>query len=210
MKKMKFLGSLFVLLSVLLLLGTGQVLAEEKTQGDAALQLATMLGLNASSQDNAIASLQAAGISPPGGWNAGAPVGNAFIGQVYAAVNNAISAGKVSPPAGLGNAAAVVGAAFTAIGMPSNAVVRSIAANGGNQASAMQGASYGTSLAMTGGAGFGAGAGEGAGGRGGENPGLGFGAGGSQGATGPAGPGGGYGPGGSGGGGGGGVGTQHR
>ena len=81
MKKAKLLGSLFLLL--LFLLSAGQVLAEEKTQGDAALQLATMLGLNASSKDNAIASLQAAGIAPPGGWNANAPVNNALIGQIY-------------------------------------------------------------------------------------------------------------------------------
>src|SRR5574340_271362 len=162
MKKTKIFGFLFLFMFSLFL-SAGQVLAEEKTQGDAALQLATMLGLNASSKDAAITSLQAAGITPPGGWNANAPVNSAFVRQVYTAVNSAISAGSVSAPSNLGNASALVSAAFTAIGMPSSAVVRAIVNAGGNQTSATQGASYGTSLAMTGGAGFGAGGGEGAG-----------------------------------------------
>lgn len=149
MKKFKFFGLL--LLFLLLLAGAGRVMAAEgRTQGDAALQLASMLGLNNTSKESAVAALQSAGITPPGGWNINAPVTNALVSQIFSAVNSAISAGRVTAPAGLGNASAIVAATFAAIGMPGNTVVNSIVAAGGDPNSARQGATLGPQIASTG------------------------------------------------------------
>jgi hypothetical protein len=118
-----------------------------QTQGDVAVKLAALLGLDSTSVDKAIAGLTAAGIVPAGGWNARAPATQAFIGALYGAVYSAIVAGKIAPHPTLRNAAAMVAAASTAAGVPSNIVVNAIASAGGPRDQASVGASYGVTLA---------------------------------------------------------------
>ena len=136
---------LMVLIVVMggLILNSSQTLAQ--TQGDVAIKLATVLGLDSSSAENAIAALTAAGIVLT--WNSRASATEAFIGALYAAVNSAIEAGKITPPSSLPNASALVAAAATAAGLPSQIVVKAIVAAGGNRDQASAGASYGVSLA---------------------------------------------------------------
>lgn len=136
---------LMVLIVVMggLILNSSQALAQ--TQGDVAIKLATVLGLDSSSAENAIAALTAVGIVLT--WNSRAPATEAFIGALYGAVNSAIEAGKITPPSSLPNASALVAAAATAAGLPSQIVVKAIVAAGGNRDLASAGASYGVSLA---------------------------------------------------------------
>ena len=126
--------------------------AQATTQGDVALKMAGMLGFEVATAEDAAAVLQAEGIVPSGGWNLSAPATPAFIGNLYTAVDNAVAQGKVTPPAALGNASALVSAAATAAGMPSAAVVNAVVQAGGDRASAIQGATYGTTLAAAPGA----------------------------------------------------------
>lgn len=125
------------------ILNSGQALAQ--TQGDVAMKLATLLGLDSSSAKNAIAALTAAGIVLT--WNPTAAATEAFIGALYTAVNSAVQAGKITPPPTVPSAAALVAAAATAAGMPSNVVVKAIVAAGGSQDQASAGASFGVPLA---------------------------------------------------------------
>jgi hypothetical protein len=138
---------LMVLIVVMggLILNSSQALAQ--TQGDVAIKLATLLGLDSSSAENAIAALTAVGIVLT--WNSRASATEAFIGALYAAVNSAIEAGKITPPSSLPNASALFAAAATAAGLPSQIVVKAIVAAGGNRDLASTGASYGVSLAAT-------------------------------------------------------------
>jgi hypothetical protein len=136
---------LMVLIVVMggLILNSSQALAQ--TQGDVAIKLATLLGLDTSSAENAIAALTAVGIVLT--WNSRVPATEAFIGALYAAVNSAIKDGQITPPSSLPNASALVAAAATAAGLPSQIVVKAIVAAGGNRDLASAGASYGVSLA---------------------------------------------------------------
>ena len=145
---------LMVLIVVMggLILNSSQVLAQ--TQGDVAIKLATLLGLDSSSAENAIAALTAAGLvlrtlmsGASTMWNSSAPATEAFICSLHTAVNSAIEAGKITPPSSLPNASALVAAAATAAGLPSQIVVKAIVACGGNRDQASAGASYGVSLA---------------------------------------------------------------
>lgn len=156
-----------------LTLSSGQALAQ--TQGDVAIKLAALLGLDSSSAEIAIAGLTAAGIVFT--WNATAPADEAFISALYPAVNSAIEAGKIYPPSLVVNASALVAAAATAAGLPSQVVANWIVAAGGNRDQASAGATYGVSLGAApprgfggygpGSYGLGLGAGGGAGGGGG-------------------------------------------
>ena len=180
-------GMKVVMVALLLVFAVGIGSAQAATQGDVALNLANLLGLSFSpaTQEAAISALNALGISPAGGWNAGAAADSGFISSLYTSVNAAYASGKVASSAGLGSASASLAAACTMSGISGNTAVGAITGAGGNAGQANQGASYGSSYAGgTGGAGGGGGAG-----------GAGFG---------PGGPGG---AGGSGGGGGGGGGT---
>ena len=154
MKTRKFIKvGLMVLIAVMvgLILNSSQALAQ--TQGDVAIKLATLLGIDNSSAENATAALTTAGIVLT--WNISAPATEAFIGSLYAAVNSAIEAGEITPPSSLPDASALVAAAATAAGLPSQIVVRAIVAVGGNQDQASAGASYGTSFAAAPAGGFG-------------------------------------------------------
>jgi len=144
---------LMVLIVVMggLILNSSQALAQ--TQGDVAIKLATLLGIDSSSPENAIAALTAAGIVFI--WNANTPANEGFVGALYLAVKETIEAGKITPPSMLPNAWALVAAAATAAGLPSQIVVRAIVAVGGNQDQASAGASYGTSFAAAPAGGFG-------------------------------------------------------
>jgi hypothetical protein len=146
MKTRKFIKVGLMVLTVVmvgLILNSSQALAQ--TQGDVAIKLATLLGIDSSSAENATAALTTAGIVFI--WNIRAPATEAFIGSLYAAVNSAIEAGKITPPSSLPDASALVAAAATAAGIPSYIVVKAIIAAGGNREQASAGASYGTSFA---------------------------------------------------------------
>lgn len=146
MKTRKYIKvGLIVLIVVIggLILNSSQAIAQ--TQGDVAIKLATLLGLDSSSAENAIAALTAAGIVLT--WNSRAPATEAFIGSLYTAANSAIEVGKVTPLSSLPNASALVAAAATAAGLPSNIVVKAIVAAGGNRDLASAGASYGVAHA---------------------------------------------------------------
>ncbi len=136
---------LMVLIVVMggLILNPGQALAQ--TQGDVAIKLATLLGLDSSSAENAIAALTAAGVVFA--WNPKMLATEAIICSLFTAVNNAVQAGKITPPPTVPSAAALVAAAVTAAGLPSNIVVKAIVACGGDQDQASIGASFGVSLA---------------------------------------------------------------
>jgi drug/metabolite transporter (DMT)-like permease len=118
------------------------------TQGDVALEMAKLLEFEVTTDDDAVAALQAVGIAPEGGWNISTTATPGFIGSLYSAVNNAISQGMLTPPAALGNASALVAAAAAAAGMDSTTAVNAVTAAGGNQTSASHGASYGTVVTL--------------------------------------------------------------
>ena len=140
---------LFLLVCGLILIPADGI-AQEPTQGDVALQMAGMLGFPAATAEEAIAALVAAGVVPAGGWNSSAPATSGFIGSLYTATNNAIAQGTITPPAGLGNASALVSAAGTAAGMPSSTAVGAVVGAGGDQTSANLGATFGTAAAAAG------------------------------------------------------------
>ncbi|MBW2741197.1 MAG: hypothetical protein JRE64_20670 [Deltaproteobacteria bacterium] len=114
----------------------------QTTQGDVALEMAKLLGFEVTTDDDAVAALQAVGIAPEGGWNISTTATPGFIGSLYSAVNNAISQGTLTPPAALGNASALVAAAVAAAGMDSATAVNAVTAAGENQTSTSHGASY--------------------------------------------------------------------
>ena len=150
MKKNKRQKRGLLLMAVLLtLLGVaalnGEVMAQ--TQGDVAMQLAAILGLNASSPDNAIAALTGKGVVPVGGWSSNAPVGQSFVCPFYGALNGAITAGAISPSKDLNNASALAAAAATAAGLSSSTFVNEVVSCGGDREQASAGASYASSLA---------------------------------------------------------------
>lgn len=134
-----------------LILNSSQAFAQ--TQGDVAVKLATLLGLDSSSPENAITALTAAGIVFT--WNANTSATEGFVGALYLAVKEAIEAGKITPPSSLPNASALVASAATATGLSSNIVVKAIVAVGGNQGQASAGASYGVAFAAAPAGGFG-------------------------------------------------------
>ena len=145
-KRYAWVGSMVFILAVgALILTSGPAVAQ--TQGEVAVRLAALVGLDSTSADTAIAALTAAGIVPAGGWNAAAPATQAFIGAVYTAVNNAVAAGTVTPPAAMNNASSLVAAATTAAGVPSTVAVNAVTAAGGNQGQAATGASFGVAVA---------------------------------------------------------------
>jgi hypothetical protein len=157
MEALKRKKGLLVFISLFLLMGgltfiPAESVAQATTQGDVALKMAGMLGFEVATAEDAAAVLQAKGIVPSGGWNLSAPATPAFIGNLYTAVDNAVGQGKVTLPAALGNASALVSAAATAAGMPSAVVVNAVVQAGGDRASAIQGATYGTTLAAAPGA----------------------------------------------------------
>lgn len=127
--------------------------ASAQTQGDVAIKLATLLGMNITdsagqpSAQLAITALTNAGITPAGGWNAMAPATPQFLGALFAAVNNAVLAGKITPPARASNASALVAAAATSANLPSNEVVNAISSAGGDKDQASTGASFGVTVA---------------------------------------------------------------
>ncbi len=150
MKKNKRTKRGLLLVTVLLtLLGVaalnGEVMAQ--SQGDVAMQLAAILGLNASSPDNAISALTAKGVVPSGGWNANAPVSQSFVCPFYGALNGAITAGAISPSKNLNNASALAAAAATAAGLSSSTIVDEVVSCGGDREQASAGASYAVSMA---------------------------------------------------------------
>jgi len=165
------LSGIRVLLVVLLLLfATGTALAQQPTQGELALNLASMLGLTlppGATQADAVSALNALGISPAGGWSPNAPADSGVISSVFTSLSAAYSAGRVAPTAGLGNPSATLAAAATASGIPSNTVVGAITGAGGNAGQASQGASQGASAGAGGGPGGGSGGGAGGSGGGG-------------------------------------------
>lgn len=177
-------GMKVVMVTLLLVFAIGIGSAQAATQGDVALNLANLLGLSFSpaTQEAAINALNALGMSPAGGWNAGAAADSGFISSLYTSVNAAYASGKLGSSAGLGSASASLAAACTMSGIPGTTAVGAITGAGGNAGQANQGASYGSSYAG------GTGGGGGAGGAGG---GAGFGPGGPGGAGGSGGGGGG-------------------
>src|SRR4030042_4225570 len=122
---------LMVLIVVMvgLILDSSQALAQ--TQGDVAIKLETLLGIDSSSGENAASALTTKGIILI--VSIRAPATEAFIGSLYAAVNSAIEAGKLTPLSSLPNASALVAAAATATGIPSYIVVKAIVAAGGTR-----------------------------------------------------------------------------
>lgn len=168
-------GMKVVMVTLLLVFATGIGSAQAATQGDVALNLANLLGLSFSpaTQEAAIGALNALGISPPGGWNAGSAANSGFISSLYTSVNAAYASGKLGSSAGLGSASASVAAACTMSGIAGNTAVGAITGAGGNAVQANQGASYGSSYAggpgsgPGGGPAFGTGGPSGAGGSGG-------------------------------------------
>ena len=162
-------GMKAVMVTLLLVFAIGIGSAQAATQGDVALNLANLLGLSFSpaTQEAAIGALNALGISPPGGWNAGGAADGGFISSLYTSVNAAYASGKLGSSAGLGSASASVAAACTMSGISSNTAVGAITGAGGNGGQANQGASYGSSYAGGGTGGGGTGGSGGAGGTGG-------------------------------------------
>lgn len=159
---------------VLLLFASGSALAQRAKQGEVALNLVFILGLNlpaGATAADAVGALTALGISPSGGWNADAPASSGFITSLYISVEAAFTAGKIAPTAGLGSASAAVAAACTSAGIPSSAVVNAIANGGGNARQARQGATMGLSVPGTV-ASFGPAGGGGVGGGGGGGGGI--------------------------------------
>ena len=134
-------------LMVLIVLIGGLILdsshAIAQTQGDVAMKLAALLGLDSSSAENAIAALTAAGVDLA--WDAAKPVTGGSTCSLYAAINSAIGTGKITPPSLVPSASALVAAAETAAGLTSTTVVSAIVSCGGNQAQASTGATYGVS-----------------------------------------------------------------
>ena len=128
-----------------LILTSGPAMAQ--TQGEVAVKLAALLGLDSTSPDRAIAALTAVGIVPQGGWNAEAMATPAFVAALYAAVSSAVAAGTITPPAALNNASSLVAAAATAAGVPSTVAVNAIATAGGDREQASTGASFGVAVA---------------------------------------------------------------
>lgn len=159
---------LFVVMTGLIL-SPNQALAQ--SQGDVAMKLAALLGLDSSNAQNATAALTAAGIVLT--WDPTASVTGAFTCSLYTAVNIAIETGRITLPSLVPNASALVAAAETAAGLSSTTVVNAIVSCGGNQAQASAGATYGVSLGgapPAGVGGFGAGPPGTAGGGGGVKP----------------------------------------
>jgi hypothetical protein len=120
------------------------------TQGQVALNLATLLNLNlppGATAADAISALTALGITPAGGWSANAPANSGFMAALYTSVQAAVTTGTVSGASlgTLGNASAVVAAAGTGAGLSGDMVVAAITNAGGNQGQATTGANAGSS-----------------------------------------------------------------
>lgn len=128
-----------------LILTSGPAMAQ--TQGEVAVKLAGLLGLDSTSTGRAIAALTAAGIVPAGSWKAEAPANQAFIGALFAALSKAIDVGAITPPAAMKSASSCCGAAVTAAGVPSIVAVNAIATAGGDRGQASIGASFGVAVA---------------------------------------------------------------
>lgn len=177
-----------VLIVLAVLFAAAPVWAQGATQGQVALNLANVLGLTlpaGATAADAIGALNALGISPAGGWNAGAAADSGFISSLYTSVAAAYTAGKIASGAGRGSASANVAAACTMAGIPGNTAVSAITGAGGNAAQANSGASYGSSMAG-GGTGGGPGGGPGGFGGGGGYGGAGGAGGGGGGGTSPS------------------------
>ncbi|MBC2696398.1 MAG: hypothetical protein HGJ97_18895 [Desulfosporosinus sp.] len=150
--------SLFFMVAGLMFVPTKAM--AQTTQGDVALELAELLGFEVTTAQEAVWAIEAVGIIPKdegkelteatpdfiGGWKISTEATPDFIASLYSAVNNAINKGTLIPPSVLGNASALVAAAATSAGMASTTAVEAVVAAGGNQASASQGASYGTAV----------------------------------------------------------------
>lgn len=139
---------------VLMLIAPQHAMGQAATQGQVALNLASILGLTlppGATQADAINALTALNIVPAGGWQATATANSGFIASLYTAVNAAFASGAIPATAGLGSASAAVAAAATASGIPSGTAVNAITGAGGNVGQATQGAAYGgTYVASTG------------------------------------------------------------
>ncbi len=86
--------------------------AECHTQGILALALAQVLDYNVTTQDAAIAALQAIGTEPLNGWKPAECLSEQTVIQVEEALRRAVTAGRVSKEAAMG----AVAAALNAIG----------------------------------------------------------------------------------------------
>jgi hypothetical protein len=149
-KKKGVISRLAIIVVVLtFLLASAPVFAQGAgaTQGQVAMNLALLLGVcppaGATQVDiirDTIRCLTDLGIAPAGGWNADAQAESNFVASLYGSVHAAITAGRVVPPAGLGNASAIVAAASTQAGMSREMVVNAIDGAGGNRGDATQGA----------------------------------------------------------------------
>jgi hypothetical protein len=152
----RFFGWSF-LLCLLFLPTLAQSQTDLPLQGEVAVQLASVVGLDGSSPEQAIMSLTKLGIAPPGGWNPGSPASQEVIAALYDSLYKALRAGAVTGPVGLPDAASLLAAALTSSGMSSVATVQSLMAAGGGGTQAAMGAGRGTGLsampAMTSGGG---------------------------------------------------------
>lgn len=138
-----------LLLWLLFLPALAQSQTHSPLQGEVAVQLARMLGLDSSSPDQAMAFLTNLGIRPPGGWNPKSPTSQEFIAALYGSLVKALRVGTVTRPVGLPDASSLLAAALTSSGMSSPGTVRSLVAAGGGGIQASMGAGRGTGLSTT-------------------------------------------------------------
>jgi hypothetical protein len=140
--KKQILVVISILLALTLLISPGKSMAAT-TQGQVALSLATILGLNVTTQEDAANALTALGITPGARWNIAqeAPCAFGFIGDLYNSIRDAIEKKKITPPTEIGNASALTAAACVDAGMASACVVDSIVSAGGDRESAWVGVS---------------------------------------------------------------------
>lgn len=139
----------FLLLWLLFVPTVAQSQNQFPLQGEVAVRLALVLGLDSFSPDQAIGSLTKLGITPPGGWNSKSPASQEFISALFDSLVKALRAGTVTGPVGLPDASSLLAAAMTSSGMSSAATVQNLVAVGGGGVQAAMGAGRGTGLPTT-------------------------------------------------------------
>ena len=120
--------------------------AQSTLQGEMALQLARLLGLDASSPAQAITALTNLGIIPLGGWIPGMQTSQGFITSLYRSLTRVMRAGVVTPPTGLSDSSSLMAAVLTSSGLSSSETVRRVEIAGGERNPAFLGAGRGKGI----------------------------------------------------------------
>jgi hypothetical protein len=120
--------------------------AQSTLQGEVAIQLARLLGLDDSSPAQAINALTSLGIIPQGGWIPGMQASQDFITSLHKSLSRGMKARAVTPPTGLPDSSSLMAAALTSSGLSSRETVRKVEIAGGERNPAFLGAGRGKGI----------------------------------------------------------------